>query len=82
VNDEGPQISGAHSQLPQTSAEGVGFFHLAGEDDVEKGLAEHTFVLSKMIHFVLQRFDLQQFLHSAVVSERILRDGSGQHCEH
>jgi len=82
VNGGRPQIFGAHSQLPQTPAEGVGFFHLAGEDDVEKGLAEHTFVLPKMIHFVLRRFDLQQFLHSAVVSERILRDDSGQHREH
>ena len=82
VDGEGPQISGAHSQLPQTPAEGVGFFHLAGGDDVEKGFAEHTFVLLEMIHFVLWRFDLQQFPHSAVVPERILRDGSGQHREH
>ncbi len=82
MNDEGSQISDAHSQLSQTPAEGVDFFHLVDEDDVEKGLAEHTFVLPKMIHFVLRRFDLQQFLHSAVVSERIIRDDSDQHREH
>jgi len=71
-----------NSQLSQTFAERVNFFHLLVEDDVKKKLVEHTFILSKMIHFVLQRFNLQQFFHVTVVSKCIIDDCFDEHHEH
>jgi len=52
VNNRELQISDAHSQLSQTSAEDIGFFYLVDKDNVKKELAEHTFVLLKIIYFV------------------------------
>jgi len=82
MNGKRSQIFNADSQLLQTPAECIDLFHLLNRDHREKELLKYTFVLSEMIHFVFQRFDLQQFFHSAVVLECIIHNGSDKHCEH
>ena len=78
----GSEISCADAQFPQTPAEGVGLFHLAGGDHVEEGLAKHALILPEMVHLVLRRLDLQELFHDTVVLECVVRDGSGEHRQH
>lgn len=75
----GPKVSCADAQFPQTPAEGIGFFHLAGGDYAEEGLAKHAVLLAEMVHLVLRRLDLQQLFHGTVVPECVVCDSSGEH---
>ena len=82
MNGRAPEVSRADAQFPQTPAEGVGLFHLAGRDHVEEGLVKHALVLPEMVHLILRRLDRQELFHGAVVPEGVVRDGSGEHCQH
>ena len=77
-----PEVSRTDAQFPQTPAEGIGLFHLASRDHVEEGLVKHALVLPEMVHLTLRRFDRQELFHSAIVSEGVVRDSSGEHRQH
>lgn len=68
MDDWGSQVVSTDSKLSQTSAECIGLFYLFSGNCVEIGLAKHTLIQSKTIHFILRRFNLQQFFHCAVMS--------------
>jgi len=82
VDSGAPEVSRTDAQFPQTPAEGVGLFHLAGRDHVEEGLIKHALVLPEMVYLILRRLDCQELFHGAIVPEGLVRDGSGEHRQH
>ena len=62
--------------------EGVSLFYLAGGDYVEEGFAKHALILAEMVYLVLRRLNLQELFYGVVIPEGVVRDGSGEHCQH
>lgn len=46
---------------------------------MEEGLNKHILVLPEIVYFVFWRFGLQKLFYYALISEYVVRDGSGEH---
>ena len=58
----------------------VGFLDFARRH-LEERFVEHIFFETKMVHFLVERLDLEELFYGPVVSERIVRHSFDEHCE-